>query len=72
MLNQNLRLFTTNHPRLLQTYLGSFVRRIKDIIMRGVFVLLEEVRRNLSAEVIITTSGYVNRAEDFFILDIAT
>jgi len=40
--------------------------------MRGIFVLFEEVWRNLPAEVIITTSGYVDRAEDLFVLDVAT
>ena len=72
MLNQNFCLFATDHPRLLQTYLWSFVRRIKDIVMGGVFVLLKEVWSNFPAKVIITTSGYVDRAEDFFVLDVAT
>ncbi len=71
MFQHDLGLAIAVHADLDDFDLGRFRGREENVIVRGIFRVLEELRDEMAAEMVAAASRDVHRAEHLFILDVA-
>ncbi len=59
------------HPHLGNGDFRRLGRSVENVVMRGVLLGIEQIRGNVSSQMIASTSGYMASAEDFLVLNIS-
>ena len=64
-------LAVAEHPRLRHANFRRFGGRKQNVVVRGVFGVGKFIRRQMAAQMVAAAGGDVQRAEDFFVLNVA-
>ena len=71
VLDENFALVAALHADLADIEIRSLVGSEENVVVGRVFVLLEHLRDDVTAEMVIAAGGEMAGAEDFFVLDVS-